>query len=50
MAKDRSRYASPRRQPLGGGFWPSEEFLFGVTGGSVSLTERRGSRHRNGRR
>ncbi len=50
MAKARNRYANPRRPTGGGGFWSSEEFLFGVTGGAISLTERRGSRHRNGRR
>ena len=49
MAKGRDRYANPRRQPSGGGFWSSAEFAFGVTGGAISLTERRDARHRNGR-
>ncbi len=50
MAKERNRYANPRRQPSGGGFWSSAEFAFGVTGGAISLTERRDARHRTGRR
>jgi len=50
MAKDRNRSANPRRQLGGGGLWSSEEFVFGITGGAISLTERRGARHRNGRR
>ncbi len=50
MAKGRNRHANPRRQLGSGGIWTSEEFLFGLTGGAISLTERRGTRHRNGRR
>ena len=50
MAKSRNRYAIPRRQPGSGGLWSCEEFVFGVTGGAISLTERHGPRHRNTRR
>ena len=50
MAKGRDRYAEPRRPQGVGGLWTSEEFLFGLTGGAIPLTERAGTRYRTTRR
>ena len=50
MAKSRNRHVIPRWQPAGGGLWSCEEFMFGVTGGAISLTGWRGPRHRSPRR